>query len=245
MVTRTTKPAVVLAALVLALAAAVTALALTAGAGSGPGPGRGVMNRGGAAGPGAGMMGGPAGTPGPGMMGGPSGGSAGPGMMGGAYLAGDGRPVRSPAAARARAQVFAGRLGLRVGEVMQFTENYYAELRTPAGKNATEVLVDPADGAVRIEYGPAMMWNTAYGMHPWGATSTARISAAQARRIADDWLRQNQPGRSAGTADAFPGYYTLHTLAGGKVDGMLSVNAATGAVWYHGWHGRFITMTDR
>jgi hypothetical protein len=41
-----------------------------------------------------------------------------------------------------------------------------------------------------------------------------------------------------------PGYYTLHTLRGEQVVGMISVNAATGAVWPHTWHGRFIAMTD-
>jgi hypothetical protein len=32
------------------------------------------------------------------------------------------------------------------------------------GEAATEVLIDPRSGAVWIEYGPAMMWNTRYGM---------------------------------------------------------------------------------
>ena len=39
---------------------------------------------------------------------------------------------------------------------------------------------------------------------------------------------------------AFPGYFTLDTTYGGKEAGMISVNAATGAVWYHGWHGGFL-----
>ena len=33
-------------------------------------------------------------------------------------------------------------------------------------------------------------------------------------------------------------------LRDGQVDGMLSVNAADGDVWYHGWHGEFIEMTE-
>ena len=48
----------------------------------------------------------------------------------------------------------------------------------------------------------------------------------------------------AGTADAFPDYYTLHVLEGDRLAGMLSVNAYTGAVWYHRWHGRFLSMTE-
>jgi hypothetical protein len=105
------------------------------------------------------------------------------------------------------------------------------------------VLIHPNTGAVQIEYGPAMMWNTAYGMHPPRPTSET-ISAEQAKTVADQWLQINRPGEHAGGADAFPGYYTLHTLRGDQVVGMLSVNAATGAVWPHTWHGRFIAMAD-
>jgi hypothetical protein len=34
---------------------------------------------------------------------------------------------------------------------------------------------------------------------------------------------------------------TLDTDRHGETAGMLSVNAATGAVWYHGWHGTFLS----
>ena len=43
--------------------------------------------------------------------------------------------------------------------------------------------------------------------------------------------------------DAFPGYYTLETLKAGKITGMISVNASTGAVWPHWWHGAFIAKS--
>ena len=39
-----------------------------------------------------------------------------------------------------------------------------------------------------------------------------------------------------------PGYFTLETLRGGRISGMISVNASSGAVWYHWWHGRFVAM---
>ncbi|GAA3064377.1 hypothetical protein GCM10020254_05370 [Streptomyces goshikiensis] len=77
--------------------------------------------------------------------------------------------------ARQRADAFADRLDLRVGEVMQFSKNFYAELETPGGKLATEILVDPTDGDTGIEYGPAMMWNTDYGMHGSGRTQTPHL----------------------------------------------------------------------
>lgn len=196
----------------------------------------------------------------------------GPGMMG--YGTDNRDPVTSRGEARQRAQGFADRLGLRVGEVMQFERNYYAELLERDGDRATEVLVNPSTGAVWIEYGPAMMWNTRYGMMVnarWsghgmdgrgmmgammgqGTSPTAAatppeardgsVSAADAVRIADRWLASEQPGARAGQAEAFPGYFTLHVLRGEKITGMLSVDAGTGAVWAHWWHGAFVGMDE-
>ncbi|MFQ3555987.1 hypothetical protein QZN11_04140 [Streptomyces gramineus] len=125
---------------------------------------------------------------------------------------------------------------------MQFSRNFYAELKTSSGRLATEVLVNPLDGAVQIEYGPAMMWNTDYGMYH-GDPGRVRVPAAQARSIAQQWLRSQGTGLTAGEPDSFPGYYTLHTLKSGKITGMLSVNATTGQVWYHNWHGTFVSMS--
>ncbi len=153
-------------------------------------------------------------------------------------------PVRDLAGARQAAQRFADPWGLRVGEVMQFSDNYYAELVDSAGRGATEVLIDPGSGAIQLEWGPAMMWNTAYGMMP-APTPAAPISPEQARRIADRWLRHQRSGLRAGEAEAFPGYYTLHTLRGDQIVGMLSVHAQTGQVWYHTWHGRFLRMQEQ
>jgi hypothetical protein len=176
---------------------------------------------------------------GPGMM------SGGHGMMAGAFgLPGDGRPVRAPAVARQRAQAYADRLGLRTGEVIQFSNGFYAELLTADGAGATEVLVDPATGAVGVEYGPAMMWNTRYGMHAGTATAAATVSAADAGRLAQRWLDAQRHGVTAGRPEPFPGYYTMDTLRGGKIDGMMSVNAATGAVWFHTWHGSFVAVSE-
>ncbi|MEU1202420.1 hypothetical protein ABZ446_40250 [Streptomyces sp. NPDC005813] len=181
-------------------------------------------------------------TWGPGMMGSDC--WWGPGMMGGPYwVRGDGMPVKSLDQARRHADAFADRLGLRVGEVMQFSRNFYAELETPTGKQATEILVDPADGDTGIEYGPAMMWNTDYGMHPRGQTQN-RISPDRAQDLAQRWLSNQGSHLTTGEPEAFPGYYTLHTLRSGKIDGMLSVNASTGAVWDHTWHGTYIATSE-
>jgi len=200
----------------------------------------------------------------------------GPGMMGYAS-SGSGAPVSDLVGAKRQAQRFAERLDLRVGEVMRFESNYYAELVGPGGDKATEVLVNPATGAVWLEYGPAMMWNTRYGMMgesgvrgrqgmmggdpgsggmmggeyrgdptwaPSPETTRSSVSAQEAKAVAARWLAREGSELRAGTADAFPGYYTLHVLEGDRVAGMLSVNAYTGVVWYHWWHGRFLSMTE-
>lgn len=166
------------------------------------------------------------------------------GYAGSEWLAGDGEPVDGLAEARDRAEEYAAVLGpdLRVGEVMRFTKNYYAELEEPDGTKATEILVDPSTGAVRLELGPAMMWNTRYGtMSRTGAP--ARLSAEQAEQVAQQWA-DDHDGLTVADAEAFPGYYTLHTLQQDRIEGMLSVNADTGDVWYHSWHGEFREMSE-
>ena len=180
-------------------------------------------------------------TSGAGMMGARGSGSR---MMGANALSGNGVQVRSLDGARQRAQAFADRWGLKAGEVMQFDNGFYVELLTSAGQGATEVLVDPADGGVRLEYGPAMMWNTGYGMHAGRGSGSATVSAADAVVAAETWLDRQRPGATAGEPELFPGYFTLHATRDGKVVGMLSVNAFTGAVWYHTWHGRYVAMSE-
>ncbi|MER5599723.1 hypothetical protein [Streptomyces sp. NPDC002265] len=182
------------------------------------------------------MMGGASGSWAPGMMG--------AGMTGNWWLAGNGERVQTLGQARQRATAFADRLGLTVGEIMQFSRNFYAELRSADGRPATEALVNPADGAAQIEYGPAMMWNTVYGMH-YGSRSAVRVSAARAQSIAQQWLQTHGSAQTAVEPESYPGYYTLHTRQSGKITGMLSVNSSTGQVWYHSWHGSYIATSQR
>lgn len=166
------------------------------------------------------------------------------GYAGSGWLAGDGDPVDDLAKARDRAEEFADRLGpgLQVGEVMRFTNNYYAELEESDGVKATEVLVDPSTGDVQLEFGPAMMWNTRYGMMVRSG-APAQLSVEQAQALAQAWA-EDRNGLIVADAEAFPGYYTLHTLRDGRIEGMLSVNAVTGAVWYHSWHGEFQELSE-
>lgn len=190
---------------------------------------------------GSGMMGG-SGADGSGMMGGSGLGSgmmggAGAGMMSGrVWLAGDGVQVTTISAARARATQASSAAGLKPGEIMQFTRNFYVELKDSAGASVTEVLVNPANGAVTGEPGPAMMWAS--------SSRTAAVTADKATAIAASWLAANRAGETVGKIDAYPGYYTVDTMVAGRTAGMLSVNATTGAVWYHTWHGSFVAEED-
>ena len=126
---------------------------------------------------------------------------------------------------------------------MWFDNGFYVELKDGAGKPATEVIVDPRTGSVSTEPGPAMMWNTRFGMQTRGGDAGA-VDAAKARTIATSWLAANQAGTSIGSIDAYPGYFTVDLQRGGVVSGMMSVSSVTGAVWYHVWHGAFIAMED-
>ena len=161
------------------------------------------------------------------------------------------------------------------------------------------MLVDPKTGDVTLEYGPAMMWNTKYGMMSGTAAAgtgsggmmggslrrddgprlrwddgrrrddgrpgdDGRNDGAPRRDTELDARRHHRPrqrrpgsraceqlarrsraaGLTAGEPDAFPGYFTMETLKNGKVTGMISVNAKTGAVFYHWWHGTFVAMEE-
>ena len=48
-----------------------------------------------------------------------------------------------------------------------------------------------------------------------------------------------EPGPNMIEEGAFPGYYTFD-FGRKEVEGMLSVNAYTGEVWVHTWHGPFL-----
>ena len=140
---------------------------------------------------------------------------------------------------------------LEIVDMMEFEYNFYAIAREMnTGIGAMELLVNKWNGTVSPEMGPNMMWNTKYGMHRRGMMGTWQsgenaLSTAEVLDIAQTWLDENQPGVTVEEdADPFYGYYTIHTHVGDTVEGMLSVNATTGKVWYHTWHGEFIQMLE-
>ncbi|MBI4304572.1 MAG: hypothetical protein HY665_09595 [Chloroflexi bacterium] len=201
---------------------------------------------------GSGWGGGP-GMMGPGMMGR----GMGPGMMGGGPGYYNPNPNASPLtidqageAVERYLKAYGGNLEL--AEVMEFAWNFYAEVEEKdTGIHAMELLIDKYTGQVSPEMGPNMMWNTKYS--PMGGmmggqygrvTATMPVTPEQAKTIAQQYLEANRSGLTLAEADAFYGYYTLHTLKNGEVEGMLSVNGYSGAVWYHTWHGPFVGMKE-
>jgi hypothetical protein len=159
--------------------------------------------------------------------------------------------------------------GFKVSEVMAFTNNDYIAVRDASGKPAFELLTDLNTNWL-MEEPPSMMWNIRYGVmgslssrigpmmggsfsgggwNSWSGTGNGKVAAtAQAVAAANKWLAKADPGERAapvmGGMGKFPGYYTFDTTRNGKTYGMLSVNASTGAVWYHGWHGTFLSELD-
>jgi len=62
-----------------------------------------------------------------------------------------------------------GDSNLKVEEVMEFANNYYAEVKeSDTGIYAMELLIDKRSGRLYPEPGPNMMWNTKYGMMSGG-----------------------------------------------------------------------------
>jgi len=204
-----------------------------------------------------------------GMMGGWGPGAGGCPGMGGWDYPGTGTPITMDQAIEAARQYLAayGNPDLALTEVMEFSNNFYAEVEEEStGIHAFELLIHRYTGAVYPEPGPNMMWNTKYGhmggwggmpalspvegmgmMGGWWRTPTADmpVTPEQARRYAQEYLDPYLPGTMvADEADAFYGYYTIHVLRDGQIYGMLSVNGYTGQVWYHTWHGDFIGMRE-
>ena len=201
------------------------------------------------------MMGGQDGTMGgqDGTTGG-QGGRMGPGMMGSGMGGGwstynsDAEPLTIDQAAEA-VERYLDTYGqdLALAEVMEFAWNFYAEVEEEdTGIHAMELLIDKYTGRVYPEMGPNIMWNTKYGMmgSNYAVTAEMPVTPEQAKQLAQQFLDANLPGVTVGEVDTFYGYYTLHTLKDGQIEGMLSVNGYEGGVWYHDWHGQFIDMEE-
>jgi hypothetical protein len=127
-----------------------------------------------------------------------------------------------------------------------------------------EMLIDRTTGRIFPEYGPNMMWNLKYGhggmmtgpggmMGGFGGMMGGYYSegylddpmgAEEAMGIAQKFLDTAYPGAEVDDPHRFYGYYTIHSTRDGEIFGMLSVNAFTGQVWYHNWHGEYISSIE-
>jgi hypothetical protein len=66
-----------------------------------------------------------------------------------------------------------------------------------------------------------------------------RYDLASAQKLAATFVAGYLPNGRVLEGFAFPGYYTFD-YGRKAIEGMLSVNASTGEVWVHGWHGLFL-----
>jgi len=183
-----------------------------------------------------GMMGGYG--PGYGMMGPGTMGMGSMGMM--AVYPPEAKPIPEEVA-KARMEAYAKRLypGARLKDFLAFSHNYYAQVVDERGQGLFELIADRYTGVVSPEPGPNMMWNTRYGMMGGLAQAPVRYGLEEAKKLAEAFLKGFLPGARVIEEGAFPGYYTFD-FGRKEVEGMLSVNAYTGEVWVHTWHGPFL-----
>jgi hypothetical protein len=160
---------------------------------------------------------------------------------------------------------------LAAKEIVEFELNYYVVFYEKSTEmNAFEMLIDKQSGRMFPEYGPNMMWNTKYGhmgmmrgiggmmvggmmgrgMMVGGMSGSVQIQGEpqitldKANEIAQKYIDSTYSGANIEDVLQFYGYYTVHIETDGKFLGMFSVNAYTGSVWWHSWHGAYIQSRD-
>ncbi|HWQ20808.1 MAG TPA: hypothetical protein VN455_13585 [Methanotrichaceae archaeon] len=149
-------------------------------------------------------------------------------------------PITSDIALRSL-QSFARQYGsnVEVVDAMAFSSNYYGILRNASsGQELAEVLVDRYSGSASPEPGPNMMWNTRFGAGRAQAGGLV-YDLAGANKLAENFLAGYLPGARTQDSNALPGYYTFD-FGRNKIEGMLSVNAYSGQIWVHTWHGFYL-----
>ena len=142
-------------------------------------------------------------------------------------------------------------LDLEVKEVLEFTNNFYVGFREKSHNiYAYAALIDPFTGNMYSEPGPNMMWNAKYGMISGMMLGNLQpslpmtITEGMAIKNAQAYLDSYLPGTQAGTTYPFYGYYTIKVMRNGRIYSLLSINGYTGQVWYHFWHGPFISVRN-
>jgi hypothetical protein len=226
-------------------AAAIAALGLLAVVGAGAAP-RGMMLRGADTTAGASMMGG--------AGGGRLGDGVGPGTMG---MRGDlpgwqnlQKLDKALTVDTAKERVVTalkdwGFAELAVDTVVAYQDGFYAVAKDKAsGKPALELYVDADYGTVTAA--GVAGWNTKYGRSlAWPLASGTTITADAAKKLAQDWIdRSRTTVKYELKVVELPGYFSVQMYDGGKLSGLMAVNAYTSQVWYRGGRGgRFTAVT--
>jgi hypothetical protein len=140
-----------------------------------------------------------------------------------------------------------GYADLAVDTVTAYGNGFYALVKQKAsGKPAFEAFVDPTYGTVSAGQGPEATWNTKYGRGlSWPLPSGKTITAEQAKTLAQQWLDRSRD-RTAYELKVveLPGYFSVQLLDGGKLSGLVAVNAYTSQVWYRGGRGGRFAVAD-
>lgn len=138
--------------------------------------------------------------------------------------------------------------GYEIGDIFIFANSpyYISIVEKETGQGAFELLFDPYRNTIYPEHGPNMMWNQKYGIMVWGNPDTdEQLDWDKALEQARQFVKaRNTDLTVENEGHKFYGYYTFHTAYNGKTEGMLSVNAYTGDVWYHNWHGQLDRIVE-
>ena len=140
-----------------------------------------------------------------------------------------------------------GYADLVVDTVTEYDNGFYALVKEKAsGKPALEAFVDPTYGTVSAGRGPEASWNTKYGrsLH-WPLPTGKTITADEAKKLVQQWLDRSRD-RTAYDLKVveLPGYFSVQLQNGGKLAGVVAVNAYTSQVWYRGGRGGRFAASD-
>lgn len=197
---------------------------------------------------GPGMMGNQPGQMGPGMMYNQSGNySYWYGMMGNVMMGNmmalyypESKPITQGVAMK-NMENFSRQYGsnTEIDDLMAFSSNYYGVVKdTASGQDIAEILADRYSGSAYPEPGPNMMWNTRYGAGSVQAGNSG-YDLTGAQKLAEEFLTDYLPGAQIQESHKMPGYYTFD-FGRNETESMLSVNAYTGQIWVHTWHGSYL-----
>ena len=133
---------------------------------------------------------------------------------------------------------------LEIDEFEEYSHNFYVSLiEKNTSRGAIEIIIDRYSGSYQPEP-QSVMWNGKYGMMGGSKQAQMTVTEQQAMKIAQDFLDMAYSGTEADEIVSYYGYYTIMTMLKGKHYGMLSVNGHSGDVWYHTWHGMFISEVE-